>query len=173
MIFNLQKQSGGFTLVEVTVSIFIVAVIFSIVGDIFVSSLSLQRRALSAQKVQENLNVIVEFMAREVRVADSFVSGDSNCPSTPATTLSFHHPINGNIVYSLSNGAVHRSVGGTDSILSSNNIQFSSLKFCVAGIAGPTGQPRVTIFGTVKSVDPKQSVSSDFQTTVSIRALFH
>lgn len=173
MILNSQKQNSGFTLVEATVSVFIVAIIFSVVGSIFASSLALQRRALGAQKVQENLNVVMEYIAREVRVADNFVSGDSGCPSTPATTLSFHHPVNGDIVYSLSNSVIHRNVGGTDSIISSNNIQFSSLKFCLAGTGGSTGQPRVTIFGTVKSNDPKQSVSSDFQTTVSVRALWH
>lgn len=174
IIFNPKKLNGGFTLVEATVSVFIVAIIFSVVGSIFASSLALQRRALGAQKVQENLNVVMEYIAREVRVADSFVSGDStNCSSTPAVTLSFHHPVNGDIAYSLSNGVIHRSVGGTDSIISSNNIQFLSLKFCLTGTGGSTGQPRVTIFGTVKSNDPNQSISSDFQTTVSVRALWH
>lgn len=166
---NHLHSSAGFTLIEAMVAIIVFGIIFTVVGSVFSNALTLQRRALNAQVVDENLNNILESIAREVRVSQ--ISGpDTVCPGSPANTLRIVHPTNGTITYSLSNNAIHRTVNGTDSIASSNTTQFTRLQFCITGTAAGS-QPRVTILGAVQSTDSNQRIQQDFQTTLSQRLL--
>lgn len=147
------------------------SLIMVLVSSAFISALDFQRRGLNMQQAQENGSFILESMAKEIRVSQ--VSGpDSACPSSPAATLSMQHPVNGAIVYSLAGGAIHRSVNGADSVMSSNTVQFTNLKFCVSGTTiDDQLQPRVTIMASLKSVKTKQQAMIDFQTTLSQRFL--
>lgn len=136
------------------------------------SSLNLQRRAFNIQQAEENTGFVLESLAKEIRVSQ-VVSSDTNCPSAPASTLSITHPINGAVTYSLSGNAIHRTVNGVDSIMSSSGaVQFTRLQFCISGTpVNNQQQPRVTIIGSVKSAKTKQQATVDFQTTLSQRFL--
>ena len=162
---------AGFTLIETMVVSLLFSVIMVLMGGVFVSSLDLQRRAFNIQHAEENVSFILESMAKEIRVSQ-LGGPDTVCPATPAATLSIIHPVNGNITYSLSGNAVHRNVNGTDSVISSNTVQFTRLQFCISGTPiDNQQQPRVTIIGSVKSVKTKQQTIIDFQTTLSQRFL--
>lgn len=147
-----------------------------LVGGAFVSSLELQRRAVNLQQAEDNASFVLELMAKEIRVSQ-IAGPDTNCPTMPAVTLSITHPVNGNINYSLSGNAVHRNVNGVDSVLSSNTVEFTRLRFCVFGTAiDDQEQPRVTIIAGLKSSKYKgsalrQQIITDIQTTVSQRFL--
>ena len=165
------KPNACFTLIETLVVILLFSVIVVLMGGVFVSSLDLQRRALNIQQAEENVSFILELMAKEIRVSQ-ITGPDTSCPAAPAATLSVVHPVNGNITYSLSSNAVHRNVNGTDSIISSNTVQFTRLQFCISGTPiDNQQQPRVTIIGSVRSAKTKQQATIDFQTTLSQRFL--
>lgn len=166
-----RNNNYGFTLVEMLTAIFLFSILMIVVGGAFVGSLNTQRTAFNIQQAEENANFTLESMAKEIRVGQ-VTSADTNCPSSPATTLSISHPVNGSIIYSLSGGAIHRNANGTDTIISSNTVQFTRLQFCILGATtGDQKQPRVTILATVKSVKTQQQSSIDFQTTLSQRFL--
>lgn len=163
--------SSGFTLTETLVTVAIFSVVITIISSAFVSALDMQRRAFNIQQVEENTNFLLEAMAKEIRVS-TINDPDSNCPTSPATILNITHPVNGSVSYSLSGTSVQRRVNGVDTIISSGNVQFTRLQFCVSG-NGTTDQmqPRVTLIAGMKSVETKQQASIDFQTTLSARFL--
>lgn len=140
----------------------------------FVSSLELQRRAVNIQQAEDNASFILESMIKEIRVSQMIKRPDG-C----STMLSITHPINGNIAYSLplSETAIHRNMNGTDSIISSNTVDFTRLQFCISGSqTDDQRQPRVTIIAGLKSSKYRgkanpQEVTIDVQTTVSQRYL--
>lgn len=152
-----------------------VALIFSLIvvifSSTFISSSGLQKRAFNIQQVEENASYVLESMTKEIRV--SRVSGpDTSCPSSPASSLTIDHPVNGNIIYSLSGGDIHRNVNGQDTIVSSNTVEFTRLQFCILGTAVQDGkQPRVIILASVRSKNVLQRASMDIQTAVSQRFL--
>lgn len=162
----------GFTLVELIVAVFIFSVLVTIAGGSFVSALSLQRRALNIKKVEENGRFILELMSRELRVANPINTANNSCPAN-ASAISFQHPVNGLVQYSLSGSQVHRNVGGADTIISNPDIEVSRLVFCVSGnTAGDDRQPRVTIILGLKTAGSGLDAATlDLQTTVSQRVL--
>jgi prepilin-type N-terminal cleavage/methylation domain-containing protein len=164
-------NNAGFTLVEILASFVIFSIILTVFSSVFLSSSRLQKGAFNIQQAEENASYILESMAKEIRVGK--ISGpDSNCPSSPVSTLSITHPVNGNIVYSLQGTSVQRTVNGTATIVSSNTVDFTRLQFCILGTEiGDKKQPRVTILAGIKSKKTQQQASIDIQTTVSQRFL--
>lgn len=171
--------SSGFTLIEVLVSVFIFSIVVTAVGGIFIQSLKLQRRAFSVQQTQENINFILESMAREIRVSKI-------CPLTgqcsSSSTLSIDHPVNKRVEYSLAGEQIHRLIldpgvncasPPCDSVMNSSSVKFTRLNFFVSGTENKDGkQPRVTIVVTVKSAsDISQQSEIRAQTSVSQRFL--
>lgn len=166
-------MKNGFTLIELLVAVFVFSILVTLAGGSFVSTLSLQRRALNMKNTEENGRFILELMARELRVANPINTPDTNCPVSGASSLIFQHPVNGAVVYSLSGGQVHRQVGGTDTIISSPNVEVARLNFCISGnTANDDKQPRVTVILSLKSGGTMvESSTIDLQTTVSQRVL--
>lgn len=168
-LFNSQK---GFTLIELLISVIVFSILIGIAGGVFVSALNLQRRAINMKKIEENGRFILEFMAREIRVANPITTADNNCPTAGSSVLNFSHPVNGNIEYSLVNKEVHRKIGTEDTIISNPDVEITRLNFCISGnAAGDNKQPRVTILLGLKAGSGKEEVSLDLQTTVSQRNL--
>lgn len=165
------NPSSGFTLVEMMAAFMIFSIILTVFSSVFLISSKVQKRAFNIQQADENANYILESMAKEIRV--SKISGpDTNCPSSPASTLSIAHPINGNIVYSLSGTAVQRTVNGTITTVSSNTVDFTRLQFCISGTPiGDQKQPRVTLVASIRSKKTQQQATVDIQTTISQRFL--
>jgi len=172
MTYFYHHHNKGFTLVELVISVFVFSVLIGIAGGIFVSSLNLQRKAINIKKIEENGRFILEVMTREIRVANPINTPDNNCPTSPTSTLSFVHPVNGNIEYSLVNKEVHRKVETEDTTISNPDVEVTKLNFCISGNAGGDNkQPRVTILLSLKAGLGKEEVSLDLQTTVSQRGL--
>lgn len=166
------QKHAGFTLVEILTTFIVFSFIMVIFSAIFLGSSRLQKGAFNIQQAEENANYILESMAKEIRVSNISGPDTTNCPSSPAGTLSMVHPVNGNITYSLDGTSVRRTVNGTDTTISSNTVDFTRLQFCVLGtVAGDNKQTRVTIMASVKSKATQQQASIDVQTTVSQRAL--
>lgn len=162
----------GFSLIEVMTTIMLFSIIMMSVGSIFVQVMKSQRRGFTGQLVQENVTFVLESMAREIRVSSIQGNPVADCSATFVNTLTISHPVNGTVVYSISNNRVMRNQGGTDSFLSSADVAFTRLNFCVLG--GGTNddkQARVAILAKAESVPilAANKFSVDVQTTVTSR----
>ena len=164
---NIKNSEKGFTLLEALVATLIFSIIAVIITGILSQSLKIQKRASLALRIQENAMTILEAMAREIRVSD-ITNQNSSCT---ATSLTMVHPTEGTITYSLNNGALRRTVGSLVNDISSSDIEFSTLLFCIKGSSlGDNIQTRVTIISSLKN---KSSTSNqiDIQTTVTSRVI--
>src|SRR5258708_36870825 len=131
------------------ITAFIFSIILLAVSGIFASLLDTQRRALATQKIQENGLYIMELMSREIRVSQIQNQDSADCS---LTSLTIQHPINGIVTYALVGGVLERIASGETTNLSSSDVQFSKLNFCVLG-SGPTDkqQARVTIVAAIQN----------------------
>lgn len=166
-------SESGFTLVEMVVAMSIFTFVLLIIGSTFLDTFNIQRRALNAQQVEENVSFVLESMAKELRLSRLDGSSPSdNCPSSPASILRATNQEGEVIRYFLSNGQLHREVNSsTDTVVSSNTVAFDQLVFCFSGIGDDNRQQRVTITGKVHSLNTKNQAIMDFQTTISPRLL--
>src|SRR3989344_1713741 len=164
----MKNTEKGFTIIEVIISAFIFSIIAVAISGIFVQALNIERRAFSAQKIQEQSLYVLELMAREIRVAS--ISGqDSNCATS---SLSMTHPVNGNVSYNVNNGIVQRTENGVDTEISSGEVNFTRLNFCITGSNSGDDQPaRVSIIAGVQNRTGKEILTFDLQTTVTSRDL--
>lgn len=164
-ISNSQK---GFTVVEVLVTSLIFSIIAMTVSSIFVQTLSLQRRASAAQRIQENALFVLESMSREVRVS---VIANQDSPDCSRNTLTISHPIRGDIVYRMNNGAIEKSQGGGAFVaISGSDVRFSRFNFCVTGsLEDDDKTPKVAILTSVENVSGRETLVVNLQTTVSSR----
>ncbi|MDP2647887.1 MAG: prepilin-type N-terminal cleavage/methylation domain-containing protein [Candidatus Yanofskybacteria bacterium] len=166
------KKNLGFTLIEIIVAVGVFSFVVTIMGSSFAQMIKLQRRALSAQKIQENSMFVLELMAREIRVS-TVQSGNMACtnPGNFGTSLAITHPVSGTISYRSSNGIVYRTEGGIETSISSQDVNFSQLYFCIKGSGLDTVQTRI---GIIAQVENTTGIASDklifnLQTTVTSR----
>ncbi len=174
MISNHTKNQAGFTLLEMIVAVFAFSIIITIIGSVFINALSLQRRALNAQRVEENLSLVMESIAREIRVAQPpYGFSNTSCPPAGGNnSLAIINSTGHSVVYSSSGGVIDRNVDGVDGFMNSNKVvEFTKLQFCVTGNNLNTNQPRITILSSIQSKDINQQIKEDYQTTITLRSL--
>ena len=159
-------------MIELIIAVFIFSILIVVAGGTLVSALSLQRRALNEKKVEENGRFILELMTREIRIANPVVTGNSGSPPD-FPFLTFDHPVNGRIIYSLSGGQVHREANGADSVISNPDVEVTRLAFGIIGNdINDDRQPRVAIILRLRAGGSSQEAAIlDLQTTVSQRVL--
>ena len=170
---KIKNSKAGFSLIEFLVAITLGSVAVMVISGIFVQTLRLQRKAFFIQRVQENISLALEALAKEIRVS-TISTSNTNCPVSPAQLLTIAHPVNGNLEYSLSGGAIHRRAidSGVDTTLSSSGISVTRLGFCVSGNSlDDNFQPRITILLSVQNINGVEIIAIDIQTTVSQRLL--
>ena len=172
---KLKTGNSGFTLVELLLAITLGAIVIMLISGIFAQTLRLQRRAFFIQRVQENLSLMLEAMAKEIRVS-TISTANTNCPFTPVQFLTINHPVNGNIEYSLSlsDNSVHRKLpdSDVDTVLNSANVKVNKMDFCISGNNSDDDlQPRITILLSVQNASGMEIFPIEIQTTVSQRLL--
>lgn len=172
-ILNLNKERAkGATLVETLVAVFVFGIVVIIFGGSFAQALRVQRRAFNTQQIEDSASFILATMTKELRVSAISTGSDTSCPSFPGNSLTITHPVNGTITYAVVNSAVHRTVGGVDTVISPDGVEFTLLQFCVSGSnLADQKQPRITIMARVRSKNVSEQASVDVQTTVSARQL--
>lgn len=166
-----KHNQEGFSIVEVVTSIFVFSVVALIVGGLLVQAMNVKRRAFSAQAIQENVLAVLELMAKEIRV--SIISDQNNNCTTdpPLSTLNMIHPIEGAITYQLNGGVVERVTGGITHTLSSDDVIFNSLRFCISGSTTPADDKsaRVTVLLSVSNKKGREILTTNIHTTVTSR----
>lgn len=168
---NFSKNEKGFSIVEAITNIFVFSIIALIVTGILVEAMNIQRRAFSVQAIQENVLATLELMGKEIRVS-TISDQNNNCTTDlPLATLSMVHPIEGAVSYRLNNGVVERDAGGVTYILSSDDVEFNSLTFCISGSATPSDNKpaRVTVLVSVSNKKGREILTTNIHTTVTSR----
>jgi Tfp pilus assembly protein PilW len=186
-------QTGGFTLVELTIAsaMFITATLI-IVGAI-ISLESASRKARATRVAFDNVGAAMDSMSRTIRMGGRFhcdvldtsvaIDQPKSCPvnntgSNGATSFVFENQggdtsvATDQYVYRLNAGSIERSTNGgaTYIALTAPEITITTLKFWVDGTTIATDQPYVTILvrGTA-STSAKTYTTFDIQTTISQR----
>ncbi len=176
-------SDGGYSLIELLVSIAVFVIIISVNSNIFISAIRGQEKAIATQNVSDSARYLMEVMSKELRVAriNSFVLVGSDDLSF---TSGAEHRLNKTIRFYLDAGNVMFDDDTTDAnpakaITSSKNVIVSNLIFTIISqpippvIGSPPTQPKITIVIDVKSrgTSSKASDSIILQTTISPREL--
>ena len=163
------KSGAGFTLVELIVAVGLFLSIMTIATGSFVRALRTQRQIAGLISAENNVNLVLEQMAREARTGADFCSSAA-CPSSEE--LSFTNAAGQPVAYRLRGAVIERGVNGTFSALTSGNVSVSYLRFIVTGQAPGDGwPPRITILVGVSSNEAGASAVAHLQTSVSARLL--
>lgn len=166
MIKN-KNLNRGFTLIETLITIMVASIMMTLVSSIFGRAIALERRTVWSQRVQENSSLVLESMAREIRVSAIANQDSLNCL---ATSLNLVHPVDGNISYSLQSGGIQKQVGSIIGIITSSDVQITRLNFCITGSGIADDQsPKVTIIMSIQSLNGSPAVHADLVTTVVSR----
>ena len=192
--------NGGFTLIEMMVSLALFTIVMTIATGAFLSLIGGSNQLQGEQTVMTSLNFAMDSMTREIRTgtkyycqngADVTVPGlleTQDCPGIGDDTLSFVESgsslsgglTGGRIVYFLDStdgNKLMRKIGDApaQSMLSSD-VLLTSLRFYVSGAHsnsdnGDTIQPTVTVIVTAQ--DPSDTLGKVYtlETTVTQREL--
>ena len=163
-----RSLSAGFTLVEFLVTMFVFSIMALTTTAIFVRTMDIERRSFSAQRIQENALAVLELMAKEIRVGT--VQGpDSNCLAN-TLNMTVYDPSATAVTYQLNTtlGIVERVYGGVTYLVSSNDVIFNSLMFCIQNSSIDDASTRVTILASISNRIGQISTVK-LQTTVTSR----
>lgn len=160
------NRRRGFTLVELLVAMAIFSVVISIATGAFIRALRTQRQLVAFSAANSNLSLVLEQMAREIRVGRQFQQEGTQA-------LSFVNGRGETVSYAYDEQlqAIFRVVGsGGKQPLTSNNVAIRALRFSSSFVGDDAYPARITI---TASVSPKEvGVNSSvvhIQTTVSAR----
>lgn len=183
-------RNGGFTIVELLVSIALFSTLVSVAAGSYTQALRTQRQAAALLAANSNVSLILEQMAREIRTSFDFCSASLVSGSDPAvlcpppSELTFHNAGIDDVTYRLAqaiNGGVveegfieRRQIdaGGTDSgwqRLTADNVIVQNLDFILS--IDPSYPPRVTVSISLSPKDKTIPHIINLQTTVSARLL--
>lgn len=167
------SSSGGFTLVEMIVAIFVFSVVMVIATGALVSIMGANRKAQSVKSVMNNVAFSLDSMTRALRVGTEYDCGVSACASEGSNTLTFTDVDGRNIRYRLnkSTNQIERSIEGADfQGLTAPEVTVDRLMFYVDGV-GSEGQPRVLVVVGGHAGSGRSETTFNIQTLVSQRSL--
>lgn len=166
----LVEFEGGFTLLEMVVSIGIFSVLIVTAVGIIISISHAEIKAANTQDIQDNIRFTLELITKELRVGSGY--SVSSCVGSSCQQINFTTAGGEARGYCLELGVIKRltatTVCGFGSPMTAANIVVDRLSFVVSGnVSGPSdGQPRVTIVLQARSVDPRLQ----FESTINIQS---
>ena len=173
-IFNFQfsnksPNQAGFTMIELLAAVFLFSVMAIITASIFIRALEIERKSFAAQVVQENALAVFELMSKEIRVSD-IAGPDSNCSVNNLSMTVYDNSGNGiPTTYQLNStlGVVERVYGGVTYYVSSQDVIFTSLKFCILNSGIDNESVRVTVLAAISDRASQLSTIKIHTTTTS------
>ncbi len=165
------KPDKGFTIVELLVAMSLFVVLIGITTGGFIRALRTQRLTVALMAANDNANLTLEQMAREIRTGYNF-------NKVSDTELQFVNANNIVVFYRLNEGAIER---GTEDVflqrtyrkITADNVKIIYFKINLLGNnSGDSYPPRITISLSVGIASKYfENVSTDIQTTISSRVL--
>jgi prepilin-type N-terminal cleavage/methylation domain-containing protein len=186
-ITGLINKQKGFTLVELIVTITVFLIIFETVIGIFIAGIRQQRISLETQLLLDQITFSLEFMSRNLRMANKELNNPPDCLSSRGLNYEITHNGNGvKFINTLDNNECQEFFLDNDGRLrykkgnqpdqdalpmTSSKLTVSSLKFnLMGGDQSDEIQPRLTFVLEISSKSPNIP-KTKFQTTVSQRKL--
>jgi type II secretory pathway pseudopilin PulG len=163
---NKHLKNSGFTLVELTVTMGIFVSVIFLVLSIFMNSIKVQRNVASQTTILDNLSLVIEQMAREIRTGTSFPE-----PKGPVSSLQFTNSQIEDVVYAKSGKGdyIEKTTKNKTVRLTADDIKIKTLIFYITKEG--SYPPRVTIQIQVESALFKGPLT--FQTTISERLFYY
>ena len=155
-------------MVELLVAMSLFIVFTVIASGSFIRALRTQRAIVALIAANDNANLSIEQIAREIRTGSNF--------SLTGNDLNFSNANNIQVIYRLnsSTNIIERNENGADfKPLTATNVRINKLNFYLQGqLAGDGYPPKITIIINISPNIPTiQNISTNFQTTVSARNL--
>jgi prepilin-type N-terminal cleavage/methylation domain-containing protein len=189
MKMKMKFFDGGFTIIEMMMSLFIFSLIFGAVSSLFVSAIRSQSRALASQQILKETSYVIEYMGRAMRMAQKDdIEGGSCLPGDKvnfATTISgirfknyegqcqeFFRVCSGGICQLKEKKEKSDGTLISENYLTSPNLDVVSFNIGGGGWGQDDSlQPRVTMFLEIKKAGPGPQPKIKIQTTISQRGL--
>ncbi len=162
------NYSKGYSIIELLVYITLFILISVVTTQSLLFVMKTYSNARSFRTLQQNSELVMERVTREIRQSDTVSVAESvfgSSPGTLAITGSDANNVPYTNVFSVVNGAVQLSVNGVPSNLSSNEVTVSDLTFWNITT---TGSKAVRIQLTLTTIN-KPIVTKTFYTTVIMR----
>jgi len=179
--FKIKKQnnSQGFTLIELIVTLGIFVILISIVIGGFINALRGQRVAVGLMEINDNMGLVLEQMAREIRMGYDFILVSGELRFTNSSNKSVSYRLNNNL-NDPNRYAIERDEDGAGfEPITADNIKIEKFNVFVCGLGGCDGsggvfQPRITLSMRItgKGKDAyieKLGAYNEIQTTISSR----
>lgn len=165
-IHRRRPDAGGYTLLELIVSVGLFSLVMLIVLSAYLTLIHLDRKARATTDVMTNLTFVVESMTREIRTGRDYKCNTTgtNC-SSPGTSFSFTDSRGRTIIYTRSaSNQVNISVNNAVSALTDPRVTVNVLNFYVRGVgtAGPDYVPPQVTFVMQGTVSPEPGEVIDF-----------
>ena len=170
---------GGFTLLEMIVSIGIFSILVTAAIGVMISISNAQIKAVNNQITQDNIRFSMELMTKEIRTGSEYTLSQPCAP--PGEGLAFLTSRGQRRIYFLSGSSIMRSVIESDqqprpehcsdaNPLMAEEVSAERVHFSVGGttLGSSDGQPWAMISLSVRSQSPQQTLESgmNLQTTV-------
>jgi prepilin-type N-terminal cleavage/methylation domain-containing protein len=167
------KVNNGFTIVELLVAMGLFVVLIGISTGGFIKALQTQKAIISLMEANDNANLALEQMAREIRTGYNF-------SKISDTELQFVNQYNRVVWYRLNEEAIERGTEKEGVVsrriykkITADNVKIKNFKVALFGSGVGDGYPpRITVS---LSVGPTgrylENILTNIQTTISARTL--
>ncbi len=167
-----KNAPGGYTLIELLVSLGIFALVMLTAAAAYLSFIHYNRVAQTASSVINTLSFTIDRMAREMRTGTNFQCSGS-CSLSGVTRITFTSAEGCSLTYRHSGTSILRSESGpapcvlsVDVPMSDSTISVTSMLFYVRGTSSspdPHHQPMVTLVVSGEALVPNSSLRVPFQ----------
>lgn len=166
------KSEGGYSLIELLVSIGIFSIVVTIMASMFMMSLRGQRKAFTVQNVADNVRYAMEIMSKEVRMGSNLnlvsptdLRFTSNMPGRNGTTVEFTLA-GGQIMF---DDDIFAAPAAT--AITSANVSITGLNFSLHPATGTQRRVLISVQASSAGIAADASSSINLETVMAPRIL--
>jgi len=164
------KNKKGFTLLELIIYVFIVAIILTAITMYAIDVIGAQTKAKSYQEVQYNARFAIRRIVNEIRRADDLNDGSSTFDTHPGVlSIGNNNPTKDPTVFDIASNRLRMTQGGTPYFLTSDKVEITNMVFKDLSVANRTNNIKISM--TVAHRNPENREEFDAEFTISSTAV--